>query len=594
MVGSTGVAHPPSGPTPATAPAVGPLAGPLRDRLAAVSAQFAWDGTSLAVTEPAVLSRLVDRTMSASTMTSLGGCPSRWAFEKVWPGDPDPFSPALVGNGAHTVLERLYALPPEQRTVDAAMIIARRVAAEQMPGDDPLSLAVRDRWMAEVYTAYKGIFAIEDPGQVNVEGRELKVEAKIAGVGFVGFVDRLERNGDGGLVVVDYKSSQSMPKDIARFGDDHGDQQRLYLLALKEIRGEIPDEAWLLYTRLGKTKKVAQAKGRLSETRDRFVLAAERLALIGEKSALPTVPSPLCGWCPLVNACPAAAKEGKEDRTDHAVDATWLPIPTIGRPTTPARPEGPPAVDDDTLAVAETGSAAHHHADAGDPPRQHATEGDTVPRLKEGQPYVEMADGDLNPNSYAAMATTDLVETSVYVLDKAGVPLTRSGVTALSAMLASVVLDVQRAVTGASSWQDGMNSRARFLVKRVMRALPAPVHGDSADWEDWATKVAKRAGLMWSVAYGLWSDGPDGSTADLAEDVADAIAAAKARQGWAAGSAQESDVEKQGTLSDLLGQLSPRQLSCVTGTAHNLLGQLSPASSAQKSDEVAEPNDFPL
>ncbi len=171
---------------------------PLRDRLAAVSAQFGWDQAGLAVTDPEVLSRLTHRVMSASTMASMNGCPSRWAFEKMWPGDPDPFTPALIGNGAHTVLERLYERPPVSRTMDTAMIIARNVSVEQFPGEDPLSLAVRDRWLAELYAAFKGIFDIEDPTRVVVEGRELKVETTIAGVGFVGFIDRLERNGDGG------------------------------------------------------------------------------------------------------------------------------------------------------------------------------------------------------------------------------------------------------------------------------------------------------------------------------------------------------------------------------------------------------------
>lgn len=524
---------------------------PLRDRLALLSAQFAWDGKSLAVTDTEVLNRLVNRVMSASTMNSLEGCPSRWAFEKLWPGDPDPFAAAPVGNGAHKVLEMLYALPPQQRTMDAAMMIARFVATEQMSGEEPLTVAVRDRWMAEVYAAFKGVFVIEDPTQVVVEGRELEVEAKIGGVGFIGHIDRLDRNGDGGLTVLDYKTSAKLPKDLTKFGDPHGDQQRLYLMALHEIRGELPDAAYLHYTRLGQSKKVAQAKGRLAETRDRFVLSSERLALIGEKATLPTAPSPLCGWCPLVNVCPAAKKEGKTDRTDHAVEATWLPIPTIGSPAkTTAWPVGTPTVDDETAAfeadmdtwareraaAAEPAAAAHNHEETAEPPTRpdSSAEGATAvtttrTRLKEGLPYVEQADGDLNPASYASMAVNDVVETAVYVLDKASVPLTKAGVESLSAMLASIVLDVQRAVTGDRSWQEGMNSRARFLVKRVMRALGPPVHGDAQAWEEWADKVTHRAGLMWRVAYGLWSDGVD-DEADLAGDLARAIAEAKSRR----------------------------------------------------------------
>ena len=36
---------------------------------------------------------------------------------------------------------------------------------------------------------------------------------------------------------------------------------------------------------------------------------------------------------------------------------------------------------------------------------------------------------------------------------------------------------------------------------------------------------------MWAVAYGLWSDGPDGDPAKLADDVSTTISQAKSRQG---------------------------------------------------------------
>ncbi|GAA3635363.1 RecB family exonuclease [Microlunatus ginsengisoli] len=492
----------------------------LRTRLAILSARFAWDGQALAVGHEPTLRRLTDRTMSASTMHALEGCATRWAFEKLWPAAPDPFSPNILGNGAHTVLERFYGLPPADRSIGSAMTILRQVSAETFPGVDPLTGAVRDRWLAEVYAAFKGIFDIEDPARVDVAGRETEVRTDIAGVGFVGYVDRLDRDGDGDLVVVDYKTSSSLPKNIARWGDPHGDQQRLYLLALRQTLGEMPAAAHLHYTRLGQSKKVAQSKARLAETRDKFVLAAEKLALIGDTGILRPAPTPLCGWCPLVTVCPAARADGKVDRTDRAVPAEWLPIPVVRATLHPAPAPGD-AVPDDGGPVA----AAHGTTGGTEPARD--PRGVPVTRLKEGQPYVEQADGDLNPNSYASMGAVDVVEMAVHALAYDGVPLTRSGVRALAGMYASIVLDVQKQVTGSSSWQDGMNSRARFLVKRVLRNLPTPLGAAAPEqWEEWAAQVTRRVLLMWEVAYGLWSDGP---VDDPAGDVSAAVTAAKER-----------------------------------------------------------------
>src|SRR4029079_9106608 len=112
--------------------------------------------------------------------------------EKVWPGEQDPFTPSVLGNGGHKVLEKLFELPGQDRTLAAAMTILRQVCNDAMPGDDPLTMAVRDRWMAEVYAAFKGIFDIEDTTRVDVYGRELELGTTIAGVPFVGFVDRVD------------------------------------------------------------------------------------------------------------------------------------------------------------------------------------------------------------------------------------------------------------------------------------------------------------------------------------------------------------------------------------------------------------------
>lgn len=508
----------------------------LRARLAVVSTRFAWDGKRLVVTHEPTLTRLARRTMSASTMHAMDGCPARWAFEKAWPGEQDPFAAAVLGNGGHKVLERLFELPPQDRTMAAAMTILRRVCEDAMPGDDPLTAAVRDRWLAEVYAAFKGIFDIEDAARVDVYGREMEVRTEIAGVPFVGYVDRVDRLPEGNLGIVDFKTSRSIPKNITRFGDEHGDQLRLYLLAMEQILGRQPVSAWLYYTRLGQAKKVAVAPGRVSETRDKLLMAAEKLALIGDTASMTPAPSALCGWCPLVSACPAAKADGKADRTDKAVPAEWLPIPTIGAP--PAensplpRPSCPPAPEPDVpdpppLAV-EAAGAAHVEAETARPDTE--PRGVPVTRLKEGQPYIELADGDLNPNSYASMAAIDVVEMAVYALGKAGVPLTKAGVRSLAAMYASIIADVQKPVTGSASMQDGMCSRARFLVKRILFSLPTPVHATTVEeWDEWAGAVVKRARLMWTVAYDLWSDGPGDDPAKTADSVFEAITEAKAK-----------------------------------------------------------------
>ena len=86
----------------------------LRARLDVISKRFAWDGRRLVINHEPTLTRLTQRTMSASTMHAMDGCTARWAFEKVWPGEQDPFAPSVLGNGGHKVLEKLFELPGQR------------------------------------------------------------------------------------------------------------------------------------------------------------------------------------------------------------------------------------------------------------------------------------------------------------------------------------------------------------------------------------------------------------------------------------------------------------------------------------------------
>ena len=153
------------------------------------------------------------------------------------------------------------------------MTSLRQCQRRAMPGDDPLSLAVRDRWMAEVYAAFKGIFDIEDPTRVGCTAASWRSATAIAGVRFVGFVDRVDRNGAGGLLrdrLQDVlarcrRTSQcSATSTATSSGCTCWRWSRCCGAASRT-------SAWLYYTRLGQAKKVARRQGPAStETRDKF------------------------------------------------------------------------------------------------------------------------------------------------------------------------------------------------------------------------------------------------------------------------------------------------------------------------------------
>jgi len=85
-----------------------------------------WTPGGLALT-PAASARVARKRLSASSAQAVTSCAARFAVEKLVPSPPDPFSASELGTAAHAVFEDLYRLPAEERTVDAARDITRRI-----------------------------------------------------------------------------------------------------------------------------------------------------------------------------------------------------------------------------------------------------------------------------------------------------------------------------------------------------------------------------------------------------------------------------------------------------------------------------------
>ena len=198
----------------------------------------------------------------------------------------------------------------------------------QWPGIERGSIG---RWRAEVGEKVAGIFELEDPRQVLVRRTEWPLDAvEVAGVPFTGFIDRADIARDGerfGCRIADYKSGKY--KGVAPFGDDHGDQLRVYAEAVRVADGRLPIAADLLYIGARRARSVSLSRREMSATLEGFARAWVDLKRHVAAQAFPATPTPLCGWCPLVNSCPAAARDGRAARVDGLPTSAELGIPVL-------------------------------------------------------------------------------------------------------------------------------------------------------------------------------------------------------------------------------------------------------------------------
>ena len=494
---------------------------------------MAWDNDSLVVTDQATLDKVERKALSPSTSKSMSSCQSRWLVERVLPREENPFDPAPLGTSGHLCLERMFLKPGEQRTADQLMIEVLTLADETWGTDVHGSkLAEKHRWVGEVHSKISLIFNMEDPTKVVVHTNELEMnEVKISGVPFIGFIDRVDivtdENGVEGICVIDYKTGK-VPKNITMFGDDHGDQLRLYALAYFAKYGVMPVSALIYYTAYGQVKKVSLAKSALNKTLRAFQTSWNSHNTAIETAHFNTKPSALCGWCPAVESCGSAIKKDGTmyARSPRAGAFVELGIPTFTERVIPVESpydgDDEPIFDESMIRDSnESGLITDKHAKqskkGGDKSAEKSqkgtqhTEENMSSDVKglfgpEVKPWETPGDDRLNPNAFAATAVFGIVEIAVEALAESKEKMSPKSVRAVSGTLAKVVLDAQIALEGDVDWNAGLNTRLRGALRTTLKTMPLPFGGSAEDWETWVATATRRVLSTAVMAAALFDD----------------------------------------------------------------------------------------
>jgi putative RecB family exonuclease len=556
--------HAPSSPVTASAP------GTSFDADASPLPGVAWvvdqrGNMGMTITDPDKLTRLRRKELSASTAFGLD--PSKCAVgvvaSRLISRNDELFEANQLGTAAHAVLEHLFSLDGPQRTQGEAIATSRRLhndvdfaltLVDKGLSDQIAALtgAELERWYSEVDRRSLGLWGMEEPTEVNVHSTEMQFGerfgrvVKIGRVPFVGFIDRVDQivnpsTGEiTGYTVKDYKAGKVKQAD--RYGDDYGDQIRIYTVAVRESEGIDPEGGSLLFIAYGVERPIDTSAEAVAITIARFERAWDRMHELADSNFYPTKDGPLCGWCELVNACPSAAKHNRADlsntekvkgkrvavegKAKKGLGRVQLGIPTVARPVSITN-GGLPATSIPTFSsahsdvVALPDNAAHILVDPNLEKIMTVIETAAV-RVKEGMARKDThVDDSLNGNSFAAIAAFGLTERAVIELSKAGQPVMPASVRGLVLTYASIVQSIQFELSGTSSASEGINCRVRGALFASIETIPAPWGQPLDQWNAWAESVKKRTRAVSNVALTLVSLGadiPDAPWAALASD----------------------------------------------------------------------------
>jgi putative RecB family exonuclease len=252
--------------------------------------------------------------LSPSRAADFKQCPLLYRFRAV---DRLPETPSRVqvrGTVVHAVLERLFALTPDQRAPEVGRYLVDLVwrdvlthspeLAELFAGPDDAELT---EWLDSARELVEGYFALENPRLVQPEACELLVEAELPTTGdetllLRGYIDRLDVAPTGEIRVVDYKSGTA-PREV--FEAKALFQMKFYALVLLRLRGVVPRQLRLMY--LADRQALTYAPDEAELVRFERTLAAIWSAILRAAHSGDFRPNPsrMCDWCDHKPRCPA-------------------------------------------------------------------------------------------------------------------------------------------------------------------------------------------------------------------------------------------------------------------------------------------------
>ena len=247
-------------------------------------------------------------TLSPSTLQTLSDCPLRWLAERHGGGSSRALSSTL-GSVVH-------ALVAESGRSEAAMIAELERVWAALPFDSPWFAANeldRHRAMLSAFAAWHSATR----GELTEVGTEVDIAGEVApGVAVRGRIDRLERDAQDRLVVVDVKTGKSpVTKDDAQ---NHA-QLGLYQLAVSagligdDSGDDEPGGGRLVYigkpTAGGATEREQTALGPDDAAQWRESVQAAAAATAGPRFAARANDG--CAHCPIRPSCPAHTGEAQ-------------------------------------------------------------------------------------------------------------------------------------------------------------------------------------------------------------------------------------------------------------------------------------------
>lgn len=258
--------------------------------------------------------------LSPSRMNSFVDCELLFRYRTIDRLPERPGAAAFKGTLIHSVLEQLFDLSPEQRSLERAAELLQPALEQHLIDEPEMAFAIDESldWpsgpttpssasidalleSARLLTA--SYFKLEEPHRLEPSEREHHVEVELAsGLKIHGIVDRIERTPSGDVRISDYKTGKA-PGD--RWMDKYWFQMKFYALLLQKSEGVLARELRLIFLGNTRLERKTPTESEMADFEIQITGLANKIREAVETGNFTPKPSKLCDWCAHQSLCPA-------------------------------------------------------------------------------------------------------------------------------------------------------------------------------------------------------------------------------------------------------------------------------------------------
>ena len=246
--------------------------------------------------------------LSPSRASDFMQCPLLYRFRVIDKLPQAPSAAAARGTLVHSVLERLFDLPADGRTIEAAAALVEPQWQALLEGEPELAVLVDatdldavTTWFGDAVSLIERWFTLEDPTRLEPAERELYVETDLDGLTLRGYVDRLDLTPTGEMRVVDYKTGRS-PSEL--FEAKALFQMKFYALVLWRLRGQVPRMLQLVYLGNSEIVRYSPDEADLLAVERKLKALWQAIETAARTGDWRPSKSKLCDWCDHRALCP--------------------------------------------------------------------------------------------------------------------------------------------------------------------------------------------------------------------------------------------------------------------------------------------------